>query len=61
MRENLRSFIYVLVAFLLTLEFAFIMLNNILAQSYFVWFSVVIGFTVIFSVSYIFLIIERKT
>ena len=60
MRENLRNFVYVLVAFLFTLGFAFIIINNILGQRYFVWFVTVIGFTAIYSVYYFFVIIERK-
>ena len=60
MRENLRNLVYILVAFLFTLGFSYIIINNILDQGYFVWFVIVMGLTALFSLSYFFLIIERK-
>lgn len=60
MRENLRNFVFILFAFFITIGFAFIIINNILNQDYFVWLVTLMGLTALFIISYLFMIIERK-
>ena len=59
MRESLRIFVYILIAFMFAIGFAFIIINEIFCQSYFVWICVLIGFIAIFSTSFV-ILVETK-
>jgi len=53
MRESLRIFLYIFGAFMFALAFAFIIINEIFGKSYYVWIVIIIGFTAIFSASFV--------
>jgi hypothetical protein len=56
MRESLRIFVYIFVTFVFAIGFAFIIINNIFGQSYFVWNAIIIGFTAIFCTSFVIIV-----
>ncbi len=59
MRESLRIFVYILGAFMFAITFAFFIINEIFSLSYFVWIVILIGFTAIFSTSFV-ILVETK-